>query len=138
MLNNGKSISIRIHHLALYLIVGGWNTLFGIGIYALLYGILHSYVNYLVLAIPANVLAITNAYFSYKFFVFKTRGNYVREYLRCYLVYGGSTMLGLALMYILVSIFGLHPVLAQSLCVIISIVSGYMGHKRFTFGDGSV
>jgi putative flippase GtrA len=116
-----------------YLIIGGWNTLFGIGVYAILYELLHAHVNYLVLMIPANILAITNAYFGYKFVVFKTRGNYITEYLRCYMVYGGSIVLGFVLMYIMVSIFGLHPVVAQFPCAVIAIISSYFGHKRFSF-----
>ena len=62
----------EIHRLARYLVVGAWNTFFGIAVYAALYQALHSRVNYLVLMIPANILAITNAYLCYKFFVFKT------------------------------------------------------------------
>lgn len=124
----------EIYRLTCYLIIGGWNTLFGIGSYAVLYELLHVHVNYLVLMIPANILAVTNAYFSYKFFVFRTRGNYVREYLRCYVVYGGSIVLGFVLMYILVSILGLHPILGQGLCVGITIIFSYIGHKHFSFG----
>jgi len=127
----------EIHRITRYLIVGGWNTLFGVGVYALLYKMLHDRVNYLALTVPANILAITNAYICYKFFVFRSRGNYIREYLRCYAVYGGGIALGFALMYILVSIMGLHPVMAQCLCVFISIACSYAGHKRFTFGPGN-
>ena len=125
----------EIHRVARYLLIGGWNTLFGMGVYAVLYGLLHTRANYLVLMIPANILAITNAYLGYKFFVFKTRGNYIREYLRCYVIYGGGIALSFVLMYLLVSIFGLHPILAQLPCVLISIIFSYFGHKRFSFGS---
>lgn len=127
----------EIHRVARYLIIGGWNTLFGIGIYTILYELLHTRANYLVLMIPANILAITNAYFGYKLFVFKTRGNYLREYLRCYVVYGGGIALSFVLMYLLVSILKLHPILAQFPCVLISIIFSYFGHKRFSFKDRS-
>lgn len=127
----------EIRRIARYLIIGGWNTLFGIGSYALLYEMLCTHVNYLVLVIPSNILAITNAYICYKFFVFRSKGNYIREYLRCYAVYGTGMALGFVLMYLLVSIVGLHPILAQCLCVIISIGCSYAGHKHFTFGGKS-
>jgi len=133
LVNKYKKNREEIHRIVRYLIIGGWNTLFGIGVYAILYYWLQTRVNYLILMIPANILAITNAYFSYKIFVFKTPGNYIREYLRCYLVYGGGMVLGFILMYILVSIFGLYPILAQCLCVIVSIIFSYIGHKRFSF-----
>lgn len=116
-----------------YLLVGGWNTLFGIGIYALLYWLLGKEVNYLVLAIPANILAVTNAFFCYKFIVFKTKGNILREYFRCYLVYGSSMLLGLAGLYILVDWLHLHPVLANVLLTGITVVISYFGHRFFSF-----
>ena len=50
-----------------YLLTGAWNTLFGIGIYTLLYGLLGDRVHYLILGIPANILSITNAFLCYKF-----------------------------------------------------------------------
>lgn len=125
--------SEEICRMARYLIVGGWNTLFGVGTYAILYGLLHTRVNYLVLMIPANILAITNAYLGYKFFVFRTRGNYIQEYLRCYTIYGGSIILGFVLMYLLVSMLGLHPIPAQCLTLVISMICNYIGHRHFSF-----
>ena len=128
----------EIRRITAYLIVGGWNTLFGIGVYAILYELLHNSVNYLVLMIPANILAITNAYLCYKLFVFKTRGNYASEYLRCYAVYGAGIILSFILMFLLVSIFGLHPILAQCLCVVGTTIFSYIGHKRFSFAKKEV
>ncbi|MBF0385207.1 MAG: GtrA family protein [Candidatus Omnitrophica bacterium] len=127
----------EFYRVARYLIVGGWNTLFGIGVYALLYALLHDRVHYLILMIPANILAVTNAYFCYKIFVFKSRGNYVREYLRYYAVYGGMIVFVFVLMYVLVSIFNLHPVLAQCVCSVVSICCSYISNKKLIFTGGS-
>ncbi len=44
-----------------YLLVGGWNTVFGMTAYAGLYRWLGNSVHYLVLLVPSNILAITNA-----------------------------------------------------------------------------
>jgi putative flippase GtrA len=118
-----------------YLVVGAWNTIFGIGIYALLYELFHPYISYFVLIIPANILAITNAYIGYKFIVFKTKGHYFREYFRFYIVYGGSIVFGFVLMCLLVSVFNLHPILAQCVCIFIPIICSYIGHKNFSFKD---
>lgn len=57
-----------------YLLAGGWNTLFGIGVYALLFRLFGEAVNYLVLLIPANIIAVTGAFLTYKYIVFRTRG----------------------------------------------------------------
>ncbi|MEI7947326.1 MAG: GtrA family protein, partial [bacterium] len=71
-----------------YLAVGGWNTVFGAFIYAALHYFLNTRVHYLVLVIPATVIALTNAFLCYKYIVFHTRGNGWKEYFKCYLVYG--------------------------------------------------
>jgi putative flippase GtrA len=102
-------------------------------VYIVLYEGLKQWVNYLVLMIPSNILAITNAYICYKLFVFKTRGNVVREYLRFYVVYGGAMLLGFVLMFCLVDGLGLNPVIAQILCVPISIAFSYCSHRNYSF-----
>ena len=126
----------EVHKLARYLIVGGWNTLFGMGLYALLYETFKQDVNYLLLTVPCNILAITNAFLCYKIFVFRTRGNWWREYWRCYLVYGGSALMGTGLMFVLVSGCGVYPVAAQVITVSISVGVSYIGHRNFSFAKG--
>ncbi|MEI6212273.1 MAG: GtrA family protein [bacterium] len=116
-----------------YLLVGGWNTLFGVGVYALAYHLLHDRVHYLVLLIPCNILAITNAYVCYKLVVFRTRGNWLREYLRFYLVYGAALLMGIGGMVLLVQLLHMHPVWANILTTALTIVCSFFGHKRISF-----
>ena len=116
-----------------FLVTGVWNTVFGVLVYIILYEGLKQWVNYLVLLIPGNILAITNAYICYKLFVFKTRGNIIREYLRFYVVYGGAMLLGFVLMFVLVDGLKLNPVAAQILCVPISIIFSYCSHRNYSF-----
>ena len=103
-----------------YLLAGGWNTVFGVGLY-------------LFWAVLVNILAITNAFLCYKFFVFRTKGNFLREYLKCYLVYGAGALLGLAGLFLLVSIAGMNPVRANILITGITVILSYFGHKYFSF-----
>lgn len=116
-----------------YLLAGAWNTFFGIGIYTLLYGLWGDRIHYLVLGIPANILAISNAFLSYKFFVFQTKGNFLREYLKCYAVYGCGSLAGMILLALLVQGLGLHPVAANILATGLIIAFSYFGHKYFSF-----
>ena len=66
-----------------YLLAGGWNTVFGVGLYTAVYELWGTSGNYLFWAVLVNILAITNAFLCYKFFVFRTKGNFLREYLKC-------------------------------------------------------
>ncbi|MBS1369989.1 MAG: GtrA family protein [Lentisphaeria bacterium] len=116
-----------------YLLVGGWNTLFGVGLFTGLYQLWGTPRNYLLIAIPVNIIAVTNAFFCYKWIVFRTRGNYLREYLRCWTVYGSSTLLGMALLVLLVELFRMNPVRANILLTAFGVTWSYLGHRFFSF-----
>ena len=118
-----------------YLLVGGWNTLFGMALYSLGYWLFGKHVHYLLLAVPVNILAITNAFLCYKLFVFRTKGNWLREYLRCYVVYGGGTIVSMVLLWLLKEFLGLNPMVANAVATVIVVVCSYFGHKYFSFGQ---
>lgn len=116
-----------------YLLVGGWNTVFGYSVFVALYFLFTSSIHYMVIWLVSTVLAITNAYIGYKAFVFKTRGNYLREYLRFYVVYAGAMALNFVLLPLCVEIFRLSPPIAQGGLIFLNVIFSYFGHKRFSF-----
>ncbi len=125
-----------------YLIVGGWNTAFGYAAFAGLNYLLTGVIPYPYMAanVLANVISITVAYFGYKVFVFKTKGNYLREYLRTYLVYGASCLVSLAMLPVCVALVRhvvhnpvLAPYIAQAMVVPVIVAMSYFGHKKFSF-----
>jgi putative flippase GtrA len=125
-----------------YLLVGAFNTAFG---YSLFVGF-----NYLfrrlgvygseIASLLANIVSITAAFLGYKWFVFRTRGNYLREWLRCLSVYGGSMLFTLAMLppaTLLLRRWTPHPQLASNLAAailaVVTVASSYFGHKHFSF-----
>jgi putative flippase GtrA len=100
---------IPFGQIARYLIVGVWNTCFSYVIFALFTYLLTGIVPfaYMLAAVLSNILAVTVAYLGYKWFVFKTKGNYLREYMRCYTVYGTIFLINLALLPLLVALLSL-------------------------------
>ena len=125
-----KAQSIR------YIITGIWNTVFGILVYALLIKLLGEN-HYILLAVVSNIISITNAYICYKLFVFKTKGNILKEYLKCYVVYGLSMLLGLLLLYVFVDIAGLNPVTANIISVLLLTIVSFVGHRYYSFKNKS-
>src|SRR5258707_15130855 len=83
-----------------YLAVGIWNTAFAYGTFALFTALLDRYMpaSYLAGSLLSSLLNITVSFLGYKWFVFKTKGNYLKEWARCLVVYSGSIVLGLALL----------------------------------------
>ena len=95
---------------------------------------------YMAANIVANVIAITTAFLGYKLLVFRTKGNYLREYLRTYVVYGSSALLGLALLPFLVALLGtlikrqvLVPYVAQAIVTLCVVIASFFGHKKYSF-----
>lgn len=139
--------SKSIRQFVRYILVGGFNTLFGYGLFALLtwsFRGLGSY-SYMYSALLANVIAISVAFLGYKWFVFRTRGNYLLEYIRCFGVYGSSTLIGLACLPILVSILRryLHhpqraPYIAAALLMFVTVLFSFLGHKNISFRQKQV
>jgi len=128
--------------LARYLLVGGFNTVFGYGLFALLNWSLTGLGNYsyMYAAVLSNLIAITVAFLGYKWFVFRTRGNYLLEWARCVGVYGSSMLIGLAGLAILVPILRrvLHrPELASyfaaAMMTVVTVIFSFLGHKNISF-----
>jgi putative flippase GtrA len=125
-----------------YLLVGAWNTLFGYGSYVFFTAMLspmfsHSYV---VASVISSLLNITVSFLGYKWFVFKTKGNYLREWIRCVGVYSGGILFGVLTLPVLVVLIRRNtrfvaqaPYIAGALLTGFMVVYSFVGHKKFSF-----
>ena len=128
-----NKLALPPREVAAYLLCGIWNTLFGLGLYALVCRICGGRFHYMLLAVPVNIAAITNAFLCYKLFVFRTKGNWLKEYCKCYIVYGGGTLAGMGLLWLFVTFLHLDPAVANVFSTGVVVVAGYFGHKYFSF-----
>lgn len=125
-----------------YILVGGFNTVFGYGLFALLnwsFRGLGPY-SYMYAAVLANFIAISVAFLGYKWFVFRTHGNYLREWIRCFGVYGSSVLIGLVGLPILVPILRPHlrnpgqaSYIAGAMLTVVAVIFSFVGHKNISF-----
>ncbi len=88
----------------------------------------------------ANLIAITVAFLIYKWFVFRTQGRYLLEWLRCISVYGSSMLITLGGLAVLVPALHriLHhpnraPYFAGAIMAAVTVVMSFFGHKHFSF-----
>lgn len=116
-----------------YIIGGGWNTLFGYIVGVGLYNLFSKHVHVLVIIVIANVLAISMAFMTYKLFVFQTKGDWLREYLRSYLVYGNIALISILMLWLMVDLMKIQFWIAQGLISAVTVVLSYLGHARYTF-----
>ena len=120
-----------------YLIVGIWNSVFGYSIGLMLYESFSLRFHIIIISAIANILAISVAFLTYKLFVFKTKGNWLVEYLKCYLVYGGSAVVGTALIWLFVDFFKWPFWISQVVVMGITMASSYILHRIYTFTNVS-
>jgi putative flippase GtrA len=127
-----------------YLIVGACNTLFGYGCFALFTLLLSSTLSYgyVIASLLANLLSITFAFFGYKWFVFKTHGNYFKEWARCVGVYATSMVLSATALPFVVGIIRRHPgherdapYIAGAIVLVFSVAFSFFGHRQFSFAS---
>lgn len=118
-----------------FLIAGIANTIFGYAAALIVYRLFYESIGLIAVSVLSNIISISFAFLSYKIFVFKTKGNWIGEYLRCYLVYGMSAGMSVAMIWILVKLFGLPFWLAQGLSIAIIVLFSFFAHKKFTFSS---
>jgi putative flippase GtrA len=120
----------------LYLAVGGWNTVFGYGVWAVLQYLLGGYVHYLVVVVLSWPLAVLNAYVGYRFVVFHSHGPLLTELPRFSLVYLATLVANLALLPVALNALPFSIYVIQALFTTGVVVVSYLGHKYFSFRQG--
>ena len=125
-----------------YLLVGGFNTCFGYALFVAfnyLFRALGVYGSEIA-SLLSNIVAITVAFLGYKWFVFRTRGNYLREWLRTLTVYGASVAFSTLALAPLVGLIrhttryqSQAPYIAGAVVAILTVLSSFFGHRHFSF-----
>jgi putative flippase GtrA len=117
-----------------FVLAGILNTTFGLGTFPVLYFMLAEFkLHYLVILTISQPICITFSYLTSKFLVFRTKGNYVVEFLKFITFYISYFAVNLLTLPMLVELLHFNPVIAQSLYALLVIASSYFWHSRITF-----
>jgi putative flippase GtrA len=129
-----------------YLAVGACNTAFGYACFALFTLLLTPIFTYgyVLASLLANLFSITFAFFGYKWFVFKTKGNYLREWIRCVGVYATSMIVSAAALPFVVGFIRRQPghdrsapYIAGAIVLVFSVLFSFFGHRHISFADAN-
>lgn len=116
-----------------YLLIGAYNTAFGYGVFAALWNLWNQSLHYIVILCISHVLSVTNAYFGYRIFVFRSKKDGWREFARFNTVYLGALAFNLMALPALVEWLNFHPLVAQGVVIFVTVISSYLFHRRFSF-----
>ena len=93
---------------------------------------------YMVGSVVGTVVSIANAFFWNDKFVFKSENNdwlsKLKRLGKTYVSYGGTSLLGILLLWIEVRFLGISKVIAPPLNLIITIPLNFLLNKFWTFG----
>ncbi len=130
-----------------FLMVGVSNTVISLALYSacvLLFGHLFPHRSKPLIVDIAYVVStpvsITIAFLCYKHFVFRTHGNYLKEWLRCFAVYSVSFPMGLVILPAATHLLmrsalakPYAPFLAGLINSVVIACYSYFAHKKFSF-----
>ena len=116
-----------------FLLAGAWNTFFGYFTSLLIYDSFHGFLHILLIGLMANILNISMSFLTYKFFVFRAKNHWLKEYLRSYIIYGGVALISLFILWFAVDYLKMPFWIAQALVMSLGVLISYIGHDRFTF-----
>jgi len=115
-----------------YLIVGIWNTAFGILVFFALSNLLPFWPNFLVLFL-SYVISIVQSHFSQRYYVWVSRKPYILELKRFATGYFIQFLLNLVLLEIAINAFSLQRNFCQMFITLIFVIFSFFVNKKFVF-----
>jgi len=115
-----------------YLIVGIWNTAFGISVFFVVSNLLPFWPNFSVLFL-SYVISIVQSHVSQRYYVWASRKPYFRELKRFATGYFAQFLINLALLEIAVNAFSLDRNYCQMFITIIFVIFSFFINKKFVF-----
>lgn len=116
-----------------FLIVGGINTVVGMGWFIVFDRTVGQHLGYMVSLILAHIASVLCAFVLYRRFVFRVRGHVLRDLWRFEVVNLTALGINLVTLPLVVEVFGLPPIPAQLLVTVVTMVISFFGHRGFSF-----
>lgn len=117
----------------LYLVVGGWNTVFQWVCFSVLYYLLKDYLFSSWILVITHVITSINGFLGYRYIVFTSRGHPLGEYVRYQLVWLPLFAVNLVVLPLALKYTPLNAYVVQALFGAFGVVVGFIGNKFFTF-----
>jgi putative flippase GtrA len=123
----------RHRQTVMYLVVGGWNSAFTYGCFAISYHLLSDRLVPSAILMVSFAVASVNGYLTFRYLVFRPTRHPVVEYLRYQAVYLPILAVNLVVLPLALMYTPLNAYIVQALFAVFSVVVAYIGNKYFTF-----
>jgi putative flippase GtrA len=134
-----RALLVRRREQILYLVVGGWNTLFGYALFAGLFYLLHDVVGAAIVGASmialtlGSVIGIINNYILYRAIVFRSHGSVRQELPRFLVVYVVALAVNLAVLPVALHELPFNVYAIQAMFTALVVVASYVANKYFSF-----
>lgn len=116
-----------------FLVVGGFNTAMGFGIFSLLQFVAGDVLSEVGVLLVSHMIASTVAFILHRRVTFKVEGHLLKDYLRFQTVFIVPIGINLVVLPFLVRVMGVNVYLAQAVISVVTVTVSYFGHKYFSF-----
>lgn len=116
-----------------FLIVGGWNFIFGYGAFAGLYWLFNGRWSDWLISVFATVLGISMSFVTHRYLTYRSQGRWWKEYLRFYVVYGAQSLLNIGLIVLFVTHLRYNAYWVQLLITLMLTIASFWAHKFYSF-----
>ena len=116
-----------------FLNVGFVNLLFMYGIGIFLDFVLKNTLPTFLIALLISIFYVTFSFAMRKIFIYKTKGDWIKEYLRCYAFYSVSIVVSVLVLWILIDAFSFAFWSAQALSILVSTLFYSLTSRYFAF-----
>jgi putative flippase GtrA len=117
----------------MYLIVGGWNSIFAYGCFSILYYSLNERLAPSAILVIAYAVSSVNGYLTFRHFVFGPVRQPLVEYVRYQTVYLPILAVNMLVLPVALTYTSLNAYAIQALFAVFAIVASYLGNKYFAF-----
>jgi len=120
-----------------YLIVGGFNTAVGLGLYAGFHALLGRELGYLLVLVPAYAVGIVVSFITQRIWVFGAHGQVLVDFVRFTFVQLSGLALNAVVLATVHGTTSIPAVPAQAISLFFVAVATYFSHKFFSFRRSS-
>jgi len=116
-----------------FILVGGWNTAFGYGLFVILYYYFSLSLSKTIILLLAFIIGTLQNLVTYKVFVFQSKGNWALQAIKNYLIAIIFYFINLGLLFLLVDYYHISIYIAQFFITITLPVLLYIVLRYFVF-----
>jgi len=132
-----EQILNRLRNEISFLVVGVWNTIFGLSLFYLLLKIIPE-LNYFIILTSSFIISTLQSHFSQRSFVWRSSGPYLYELMKFFWGTFGSFIFNLACLPVLVEYLHFPVYLSQVLIVFLLTIFSFFYQKNIVFVVNSV